>query len=66
MGVQAHYYGETSRTIYERTAEHHKQIMASKEESPMIEHMMKHHSESQMAPKYKVERRMGAKFAPKV
>ena len=55
QGVQSHYCDEMSRTIYERTIEHQKQILASKEESPMVEHMAKYHKESQMAPKYKVE-----------
>ena len=55
MGKQAQYYGETSRSVFERISEHHKQIQAGKDESPMVEHMTKHHSGGQMAPKYKVE-----------
>ena len=43
-GIRAHCIGETSRTCFERMLEHRRQIEKGDGESPLVEHLQKHHS----------------------
>ena len=43
QGQETYYYGETSRTLFERMSEHLIQIKAGNNNSPMVEHQQEEH-----------------------
>ena len=42
-GAEALYFGETSKSMFERISQHHRQITRMDPESPMVEHHLEHH-----------------------
>ena len=46
-GKNAKYYGETSRTMFERIQEHKRMIDKMNPDSPMVEHQMEHHDQEE-------------------
>ena len=53
-GASAHYFGESSRTSWERHQEHPKLLRKLNKESPLVEHYIDHHPE-EMEPRFKLE-----------
>merc|ERR1711954_206549 len=53
-GAEAHYFGETSKSMFERIDQHRKQIEKRDNNSPMIEHHEETHREDEK-PEFKVE-----------
>merc|ERR1711954_12723 len=53
-GAEAHYFGETSKSMFERIEQHRKQIEKGDNNSPMIEHHEETHREEEK-PEFKVE-----------
>ena len=57
MGSECKYWGETSRTAYDRGSEHLRAMRNGDKESPMVEHWLKEHGDiiQDLEARYKME-----------